>query len=84
MAKSTGIVLGAGTISFTNDWYQSKKPNFRIPIATVAVAVIFAGIEKINEKAGVGLGIIMLVTVLLTPMHGKAPLQSLADIGKGK
>lgn len=84
MAKSTGIVLGAGAISFTNDWYQSKQPNFRIPIATFAVALIFAGIEKVNETAGVGLATIMFVTVLFTPMHGEAPLQTLGQIGKGK
>jgi hypothetical protein len=83
MAKSTGIVLGAGAISFTNDWYQSKQPNWRIPIATFAVALIFAGIEKLNERAGVGLSVIMLITVLVTPMHGKAPLQTLGQIGKG-
>lgn len=84
MAKSTGIVLTAGAISFGNDWWQSKQPNFRIPVATLAVALIFGGIERINEKAGIGLGVIMLVTVLVTPMHGKAPLQSLGEIGKGK
>ncbi len=84
MAKSTAIVLGAGAISFGNDWYQSHQPNFRIPVATLAVAVIFAGIEKVNSTAGVGLATIMFVTVLFTPMHGGyAPLETLRLIGRG-
>jgi hypothetical protein len=83
VAASTGIVLGAGAISFTNDWWQTKQPNFRIPIATFAVALVFAGIEQLSERAAVGLSTIMLITVLVTPMHGNSPLQTLGTIAKG-
>lgn len=83
MAKSTGIVLGAGAVSFTSDWWQSKQPNWRIPIATFAVALVFGGIEKLNERAAVGLSIMMFITVLVTPFHGKSPVQLLGTIAKG-
>jgi hypothetical protein len=85
MAKSTGIVLTATGISFANSWLQTSKPNFRIPVAGLVVALIFDGVEKINEQAAVGLSILMLVTVLVTPINGKAPAQTVADVlAKGK
>jgi len=92
MAKSTGIVLAAGGISFANDWIEktvqpqggTATPNFRIPVATLAVALIFSGIERLNERAAVGLSWIMLITVLVTPVHhGRAPLQNLALLAGG-
>jgi hypothetical protein len=83
VAKSTGIVLAAGGISFANDWWNSKQPNFRIPPATLGVAILFAGLERLNERAAVGLATIMMITVLFTPMNGKSPMQTLAEVGKG-
>jgi hypothetical protein len=84
MAKSTGIVLTATAISFGNDWVQSNSPNWRIPVAGLVVALIFDGVEKLNETAGVGLSIMMLITVLVTPIHGKSPAQTVLSLQKGK
>jgi hypothetical protein len=80
MAKSTGIVLTATGISFTNEWVQTNTPNFRIVAAGLAVALIFDGIEKLNERAGVGLSIMMLIAALVTPIKGKAPAQTLLSL----
>jgi glucokinase len=84
MAKSTGIVLTATAISFGNDWVQTNSPNWRIPVAGLVVALIFDGVEKINEQAGVGLSVLMLITVLLTPIHGKSPAETVLSLQKGK
>jgi len=80
VAKSTGIVLTATAISFSNDWIQTNKPNFRIAMAGLGVALIFDGIEKLNEKAAVGLSVMMMIAVLLSPMHGKSPVQTLSGL----
>lgn len=79
MAKSTGIVLTSTGIVLANEWYQTNKVNFRVAIAGLGVALVFSGIEKINEKAGVGLSVIMLITVLMTPINGKTPAQTVLD-----
>lgn len=86
MAKSTGIVLTATGISLANEWYQSKDnmPNFRIAIAGLGVALLFDGIEKLNQQAAVGLSVIMLITVLVTPINGKAPAQTVLAFTEGK
>lgn len=73
MAQSTGIILIAGTISFGNEWLQTSKPNFRIPIATLVSALFLDGVEKIYPKAATGLATIVLITVLFTPFQGKSP-----------
>lgn len=80
MAKSTGIVLTATTISFGNEWVQTNQLNFRVLVAGSALGLLFAGVESLNEKAGVGLSVLMLITVLITPFNGKSPAQTLGDL----
>lgn len=77
MAESTGIVLTAGGIAFANDWMQTNTPNIRIVVATLGVALIFGGIERLSRDAGVGLAYIMLITAIMTPINGKSPAQTL-------
>lgn len=80
MAQSTGIILLAGGVSFGNEWLQTSTPNFRIPVATLMSALFLNGVEKIYPKAAIGLGTIVLITVLVTPLHGKSPLQTAVDV----
>lgn len=79
MAESTGIVLTATAISFGNEYINSGSPNFRIPVAGLAVSLLFAGIERISVEAGRGLAYIMLVTVLFAPIGGKSPAANIGD-----
>lgn len=80
MAKSTGIVLTAAGISFANEWIQTNTPNFRIVIAGGGAALLITGIESLNEKLGIGFGVLMLLTVLITPFNGRTPVQTLAAL----
>ena len=75
MAHSTGIILLVGTISFGNEWIQTSTPNFRIPVATLLSALVLDAIEKVSVPAAVGLASIAMITVLVTPLNGKSPLQ---------
>lgn len=83
MAKSTGIVLAATGISFSNEWLTTGTPNFRVGIAGLGVALLFDGIEKINQTAAIGLATIMLITVLVTPFEGLSPVETVAKWGTG-
>lgn len=82
MAKSTGIILTAGVISFGNEWIQENKINYRIPVATLGAAFFLAGVERLNEKAGVGLAWMALILAFLTPIKGKAPAQTAVQLMK--
>jgi hypothetical protein len=68
MAASTALLLTAGAITFGNEWvHNPKHPNWRIPVATLAISVVFAGIERIPGAApfAVGVAAIALVGTLL-------------------
>lgn len=75
MAKSTGIVLTGTAIGMGNEFMQGYGINFRMGIAGLGAALFLTGVERINEQAGVGLSLIFLVTVMLTPFKGRAPAQ---------
>jgi hypothetical protein len=82
MAKATGIILTATGIGMGNEFIQGYGVNFRMGIAGLGAALFLTGVEKINETAGVGLSIIVLITVLLTPFKGKAPTQEVLTLLK--
>lgn len=85
MAQSTGIVLTAGVISFGNEWIQTGKPNWRIGMATLGAALVFSGIEKLDQQAAVGLAAIVMITVLIggvTP-GVKSPAQEVLSLING-
>lgn len=84
MSQSTGIVLTATGIAFANDWAQTGDVNLRIPVAGLGVALLFAGVERLDARAGVGLAYIMLITAVLTPINGKSPAQTVVDWTDGK
>jgi hypothetical protein len=69
---ATVLVLTAGTITFTNEWYQTKTVNWRVPVATLILAGIFDGLAHLDDKAATGLSIMILIGSLLTKFGGKS------------
>lgn len=90
MAASTGLLLTAGAITFGNEWvHNPAHPNWKIPVATLAVSVIFAGMEQIPGAApfAVGVAAIALVGTLLgsfTPGVPSPAQQLIGFINGGK
>jgi hypothetical protein len=89
MAASTGLLLTAGAIGFGNEWvHNPAHPNWKVAVATLGSAVIFAGIEKIPGGAPFAVGVagIALVGVLLgsfTPGVPSPAQQLLSFMGYG-
>lgn len=68
MAKSTGIILAAGVITIGNEFIQKPAAIgslFRPAIAFLGTALVFSGLEKLDEQAAVGLAAIVMITVLI-------------------
>lgn len=92
MAKSTGVILMVGGISFANQLvFQplgtggSIKTDvgaaWRIPVATLVAAAALGGLEQISPKLAVGLAYISLITVLFARMgSAPAPVENLAKV----
>ena len=75
---ATGIILTAGTITFANEWYQTGKVNWRVPVATVLAAAVFDGLAHIDDKAAVGLSIIVLMGAMTTKFGGHSAAETVA------
>lgn len=82
MAESTGLILTAGAITFTNEWLQGGGPNWRVGIATLGSALVFAGLEKLDQQAAVGLAVIVVITVLVGGVNPKykSPAQEVLSL----
>ena len=76
----TAIVLLAGTITFGNEWYQTGKVNWKVPGATLLAAAAIDGLSHVDEKAGVGLSIMVLIAAVTVRFSGKSVVDTLAEI----
>jgi hypothetical protein len=77
---ATGIILVAGTMTFGNEWYVTGKPNWRVPVATLLAAAVFDGLAHIDDKAAVGLSIIVLLGAFTAKFNGKSVSDTLATL----
>lgn len=81
-STAAGIILIAGGITFTNEWYQTHGQNgqsginWRVPIATVIAAAIFDGLAKLDDKAAIGVSVLVLIGAFVNKVNGK----SIADV----
>lgn len=76
--RSTGPILAIGAITLANMTILHNEPlDVRVPIATAAAALVFAGAEKIYAPGAVGVAYLALLTTLFVPLGGQpAPIQS--------
>jgi hypothetical protein len=80
MAVATGIILTAGTITFANEWYQTKQVNWRVPVATLLIAAIFDGLARLDDHAATGLAIIAFIGAVTTEFNGQSAAGTIASI----
>lgn len=92
MARSTGIVLIVGGISFANELVFAPIASggaihtdigaaWRIPVATLVAAALLGGLEQLSPKFAVGLAYISLITVLFARLgNAPAPVENLAKV----
>lgn len=77
---ATTLIITAGTITFANEWYQTKQINWRVPLATIIAALLFDGLSHVNERAATGLAVMALLVSLLTRFNGKSVAETLAEV----
>lgn len=75
----TGVmfVLGAGAMTFGNEWLQSGGLNWRVPIATVLIAGLDGALSALSPTAGIAFGAIVFIGALTVPLNGKSPIAEL-------
>lgn len=83
MATATNIILIAGTITFTNEWYQTHTVNWRVPVATLLIAAVFDGLAHLDDHAATGLAVIAFIGALTTQFNGKSAANTLSGLMGG-
>ena len=74
------IILTAGTITFANEWYQTKKVDWKVPVATLLAAAIFDGLALVDSKAATSLAVIAFIGAITTSFNGKSAAGTLAGL----
>jgi hypothetical protein len=72
--------LLAGTMTFANEWYQTKKVNWRVPIATLLLAAAFDGLQKLDKPASISLAIMVFIGAGVTQFNGKSAFGTLSQL----
>jgi hypothetical protein len=80
MSTAPGIVFIAGTLTFANEWYQTDKINWRVPIATFGAAWLMAGVAEVSGNTATGLAVMALIVACTTPFGGKSVVQEIASV----
>ena len=81
MARSTGPILAAGTVTVVNRVVFNTEPvDWRVPIGVGIAAVSLALLERASEPLAVGIAWIALITTLIAPVGAtKSPVESALD-----
>lgn len=74
------LVLLAGSLTFVNEWLQTKQVNFRVPVATVLAAAATGGVGLISPGGATGLGVMALIVAAATPLKGKSPIEEISSV----
>lgn len=84
MSTAPGIVMIAGGLTFFNEWYQTDKVNWRVPIATFGGAWFVSAIAVVDERAAVGIAVMVLIGASSAKFGGKSVFDEIGAIaGKG-
>lgn len=80
MAAATVMIITAGTVTFANEWYQTKNIDWKIPVVTLFLAAAFDGLAKIDANAAAGLAAIAMVGAFTVKYNGKSALDQLGGL----
>jgi hypothetical protein len=88
VSASTGIILTAGIITVGNDFAQgvALAKVIRPAVAFLGTALLFSGLEKLDQEAAVGLAAIVMITVLIGGAGAapKSPFQEIVSLTGAK
>jgi len=76
---ATVIVLTAGTMTFANEWYQTKTVNWKVPVATILAAAIFDGLAQLDSKAATLLSVMVLIGAATAKFGGKSVADTVSE-----
>jgi hypothetical protein len=84
-APATTIVLVAGAVTFTGEWYWTKTIDWKVPLATILLAGGFEVLSNMDRNGATLLSVMVLVGALSTKFSGHSAFDMITTlIGGGK
>jgi hypothetical protein len=80
MAVATTLILTAGTVTFVNEWYQTKNLDWKVPVVTLFLAAAFDGLARVNDKAATGIAAIAMIGAFTTKYNGRSAIDTLGGL----
>jgi len=80
MELATGIVITAGTMTFANEWWQTKQVNWRVPVATLFLGAAFDFFSKLDNKIANMLAVMVFIGAGTATFNGKSAFDTLAGL----
>jgi glucokinase len=80
LAAGPVIILVAGGITFTNDWYQTRNVNWKVPVATVLLAAGIDAVNTVSPLAATSLAVMALIGAATTKFNGKSAADTIANV----
>lgn len=84
MEVATGVVLAAGTMTFANEWWQTRQVNWRVPVATLLLGAAFDFFSKLDSGISNMLAAMVFIGAGTTQFNGKSAFDTLAGVFPAK
>lgn len=69
-APATTIVLTAGAVTFTGEWYWQRKADWKVPLATILLAGGAEALSGLDRSGATLLSVLVLTGALATKFNG--------------
>jgi hypothetical protein len=79
MSAAVNIVLLSGGLTFTNEWYQTRKADWKVPVATLVLAAAAGGIANVDKSAGAFFAGLIFLGAVTTKFNGKSVINLVTD-----
>jgi len=82
-APGTNIVLVAGAVTFTGEWYWSQKMDWKVPLATILLAAGFEGLSSLDRNGTTILALIIFAGAASTKFSGHSAFDMVTALVSG-
>lgn len=83
MDFATGMVLTAGTMTFANEWWQTKQANWRVVVATLLLAGAVGFVDKIDNKIANAFAVMIFIGAGTAQFNGRSAFDTISDLFGG-
>jgi hypothetical protein len=77
------IVLVAGGITFTGEWYWQHKIDWKVPLATVLLAAGAEGLSAVDKNGATILAIMAFLAAATTKYNGHSAVDMITNLTSG-